>query len=365
MEATDRIRKRVLETTLPLSDKKFGFRRALGKLEIVASDRHGTMATDGLRVYVNEDFAASLSDSEFVAVLEHEVLHVALRHPELRVALDPMRAQGEKFNLAADMEINSHVWNLPDGAVLPEHYGFPCGKGTVWYFRELMKKDENTERASSEGDGNTERELSVGDVLEPATDADGNTERALSEGDVAEIGKEYGLGGTNAVMDVENDAFNSDIVRKLLRMVRKRQQVTFSRQKQSRADRSLFGRSSVKRLPVKYAVYVDISGSMHAYWKYFDSFLRQLDGSELAYRGMFDTHLHDYDPTCFGGGTDMREVSRHVAENGYTPIVFTDGYYRDVPMPPDTVYVLIPDSYKRDYGKNVYRLRETTQGGLA
>ena len=146
-------------------------------------------------------------------------------------------------------------------------------------------------------------------------------------------------------------------------MVKKRQDEKYSRQTQSRANKKLFGRTRVKIRPQKFAVYVDISGSMSTYWKYFDSFVSQMDAQDVSYKGMFNTRLYDYDPQAFGGGTSMKEVAKHAKDNGYTPIVFTDGEYEAVDMPKDTIYVLIDDYWQgRDYGKNVYKLHKTKHG---
>ena len=72
----------------------------------------GTMATDGVRLFADRAFTASLSDDECLGVLAHEALHVALFHHTRRGGRDPRR-----WNVAADHAINLGL--LADGFTLP------------------------------------------------------------------------------------------------------------------------------------------------------------------------------------------------------------------------------------------------------
>lgn len=83
-----------------------------------------TMATDGHDVFVNADFAATLSREHLDGVLLHEVLHAALGHVTRRGTRDP-----QLWNVAADIVVNGLVlgngFELPEGALFdPDQQNF-------------------------------------------------------------------------------------------------------------------------------------------------------------------------------------------------------------------------------------------------
>jgi hypothetical protein len=68
-----------------------------------------TMATDGRNIFINERFAASLSDKQMMFVLAHEVLHCVLQHHTRmrdKLGAHVSSAQANQWNYAADYEIN-------------------------------------------------------------------------------------------------------------------------------------------------------------------------------------------------------------------------------------------------------------------
>lgn len=83
-----------------------------------------TAWTDGLHIFFNPHFAATLHLDTFVGVFLHEVLHAAMGHVFRAKGRDPLR-----WNLAADIVVNAIVLNagfqLPEGAVCyPEWQDF-------------------------------------------------------------------------------------------------------------------------------------------------------------------------------------------------------------------------------------------------
>ncbi len=77
----------------------------------------GTAATDGQAIYYDPAFFASLDSDGIAAVLLHEVLHCALRHPSRCGRRDP-----KLWNLAADIVVNG---------VIAEHGRFMLPKGAI------------------------------------------------------------------------------------------------------------------------------------------------------------------------------------------------------------------------------------------
>ena len=92
--------------------------------EFIKSETVPTAATDGRKVYINENFFNSLNASEQNGLLLHEVLHMALLH----VPRMGSREQ-KRWNIAADYVVNDLIirnsnFSLPKGAIksLKEEY---------------------------------------------------------------------------------------------------------------------------------------------------------------------------------------------------------------------------------------------------
>ncbi|GAB4297810.1 MAG: VWA-like domain-containing protein [Oscillatoriaceae cyanobacterium] len=71
-----------------------------------------TAATDGMQIFVNEEFVFSLSSPELDGLLLHEVLHTALLHVLRRGFREPIL-----WNIAADISVNGMITDLPDIAL--------------------------------------------------------------------------------------------------------------------------------------------------------------------------------------------------------------------------------------------------------
>ncbi len=116
-----------------------------------------TMATDGRDVFVNAEFAASLSREHLDGVLLHEVLHAALGHVTRRGTRDP-----QLWNVAADIVVNGLVlgndFSLPDGALIePDQQNYSAEE----VYAILLKSPQRFP------------EMTV-DLLEPSTDNNGD-----------------------------------------------------------------------------------------------------------------------------------------------------------------------------------------------
>ena len=144
-----------------------------------------------VKLLVNpEFFLKALTPNQRVAVLKHEVLHVAFRHLFRQADRDP-----QIDNLAADLVVNQVVapWPLPKGAVLLE--SFPDLKlqpdqTTEQYYASLMKiyremvrhgfggKDdsgEGDEGGEGDGDGSTGKGKASAKKKKPATGSKGGS----------------------------------------------------------------------------------------------------------------------------------------------------------------------------------------------
>lgn len=90
---------------------------------------------------INPDFWEQHTDDEQIALLTHELSHIALQH----MFISSSFADSKIFDYAADAEINSYISNLPKDAVTPtfisSHIGkqLSAGLGTKTYYEEIKK----------------------------------------------------------------------------------------------------------------------------------------------------------------------------------------------------------------------------------
>lgn len=99
------------------------------------------------RLIVNNDYFNKFSDTEKLAILKHEMMHLAFKHP---VMMDSF-PDNTRFNIAADLEVNSYISGLPPGALLPSDYGLDPRRGTSYYYSVLAANS-----MGSQGSGNND-----------------------------------------------------------------------------------------------------------------------------------------------------------------------------------------------------------------
>src|SRR5277367_2237208 len=80
-----------------------------------------TMATDGVSLFYNPDFVATLNAATLAGTLAHEVMHPALHHHVRRSGRDP-----KLWNQACDYAINPLLvdagLSLPDGVLIDDRF---------------------------------------------------------------------------------------------------------------------------------------------------------------------------------------------------------------------------------------------------
>jgi predicted metal-dependent peptidase len=94
-----------------------------------------------VKLYVNPDFWASLSEIKQMGLLKHELLHIAFEHVLQRESYSDHRLA----NVAMDIEINQYITSdmLPDGALLPNSFpelDLPLRAGTREYYKLLEQQ---------------------------------------------------------------------------------------------------------------------------------------------------------------------------------------------------------------------------------
>ncbi len=90
-------------------------------------------------LYINEEYMASLNPKEQLAVFKHEMLHICMQHLMMRNSFDNKIL----FNVAADIEINQYIENLPKNALRLNTFDdilLPPKAGTKIYY-ELLEEN--------------------------------------------------------------------------------------------------------------------------------------------------------------------------------------------------------------------------------
>jgi predicted metal-dependent peptidase len=113
----DRIKK--ARTVLLLDHPFFG--ALIFRLRLVPAPGIPTMATDGSALYYNPAFVDSLTPSQLVGCLAHEVMHPGLQHHTRRGDRDP-RAWNEAADLAINPLLLDAGLDLPDGVLVDDQY---------------------------------------------------------------------------------------------------------------------------------------------------------------------------------------------------------------------------------------------------
>ena len=103
---------------------------------------------------INPDFWAEHTDDEQIALLQHELSHICLQH----MFISDSFSDPKYFNIAADMEVNSYIDNLPQDACRASAIGLQDGLGTKAYYEALTQKQQqqqakNPQKPCNSGQG--------------------------------------------------------------------------------------------------------------------------------------------------------------------------------------------------------------------
>jgi predicted metal-dependent peptidase len=143
--------------------------------QIETTKKLPTAATDGRKIFFNEEFLYSLSSKEQNALMLHEVLHMALLHVTRRQNRDP-----HIWNIAADIVVNDLIerntsFPLPQGAIIDRRFQ----DKSVEYIYEVLLKSKKKYK------------LVINDILQPGnsedSEGDVNLSESLSQEEVDEI----------------------------------------------------------------------------------------------------------------------------------------------------------------------------------
>ena len=143
--------------------------------QIETTKKLPTAATDGRKIFFNEEFLNSLSSKEQNALMLHEVLHMALLHVTRRQNRDPLI-----WNIAADIVVNDLIerntsFPLPQGAITDTRFQ---DKSVEYIYEALLKSEKKYK-------------LVINDILQPGNseqnEGDTNLSEPLSQEETDEI----------------------------------------------------------------------------------------------------------------------------------------------------------------------------------
>lgn len=124
------------------------FAPAVKALTPIITNEIDTMATDGIRIFMNPRFTAELTDTQCIFVILHECMHNILNH--LTREKQNGFSDHERANIAADYEVNGILEN--DGIVkagtTKNLGGFIDPKYNGWAF-ERIYNDPNMNKGGS------------------------------------------------------------------------------------------------------------------------------------------------------------------------------------------------------------------------
>jgi len=141
-----------MNTARLLMDEPFfaAISRRIDKRASTAIPTAGVMVnpdTAQFEMLYNPTFFADLTDLERTDVLKHEFYHVLFEHVTGRL---PDGCNMKLWNIATDLAINSHLYNLPEGGLIPGQpdtpfADLPRGKSAEWYMANMPDFDQNQE----------------------------------------------------------------------------------------------------------------------------------------------------------------------------------------------------------------------------
>ena len=177
-EGTTKQRLQKARTALLLDHPFFG--SLLFRLKEKESRSIATMATDGVSLFYNPEFVATLNTATLAGVLAHEVMHPALHHHVRRSGRNPSR-----WNEACDYAINPLLLDdglsLPEGVLVDPRYR---GMSAEQIYNLL---DAGTEEAASESDGEKRKTEAADGDLSGSADQTDETSAPISDGGVGQV----------------------------------------------------------------------------------------------------------------------------------------------------------------------------------
>lgn len=272
-------------------------------------------ATDGSKVFINEDLFSSYSDVEQYGILCHEARHILYQHPKIAKVKE---LKPSLYNIATDIIINEEVIKagrklpdgcltreLPNGTVVPKH--LKSSMSIYEWLLDVLPKETS---------------FDAKDLMEEPSNVDGEIKQ-LAE---IELEKNYSQEARDTkevireLKDVKGLSIFDYVKYEVGRLTQPLWKRNFRREGRSVPGCVMPSYRAQVRLP-KVKVFIDASGSMN---KVIDNIISGLDkvfakGKMFSARYfLFDTKIEEYrDHDQIGyflGGTNLNLVADNLTE---------------------------------------------------
>jgi predicted metal-dependent peptidase len=388
--AAKRIQK--ARTTLLLDHPFFG--TLLFRLKGHETPSVKTMATDGVSLFYNPDFVATLSAAELTGVLAHEVLHPGLQHHVRRGNRGTKR-----WNMACDYAINPLVIDaglaLPKDVLIDNRFRGMSAERIYNLIKE--EDDDGGQQDDRQGSSEDSPDGRGRDKDEPSSpETPGGFGQVLDAPDAADA---EGKDADEQARDWQIAVEQAETISKLAGKLPAGLERSLQGAEEARVDwRELLRRAWSETTPSDYSwmrpnrrhiwqglylpgvqregvgevvIFVDCSGSINArQLSLFEAEVRSiLEGQrpERVYVVYFDAHVHKVDvyeagqqihlTPVGGGGTDFRPCFQWVEESHVQPqiLVFLTDLYGTLPdhPPPHPVLWASTGSQHAPFGQVV------------
>jgi predicted metal-dependent peptidase len=388
--AAKRIQK--ARTTLLLDHPFFG--TLLFRLKGHETPSVKTMATDGVSLFYNPDFVATLSAAELTGVLAHEVLHPGLQHHVRRGNRGTKR-----WNMACDYAINPLVIDaglaLPKDVLIDNRFRGMSAERIYNLIKE--EDDDGGQQDDRQGSSEDSPDGRGRDKDEPSSpETPGGFGQVLDAPDAADA---EGKDADEQARDWQIAVEQAETISKLAGKLPAGLERSLQGAEEARVDwRELLRRAWSETTPSDYSwmrpnrrhiwqglylpgvqregvgevvIFVDCSGSINArQLSLFEAEVRSiLEGQrpERVYVVYFDAHVHKVDvyeagqqihlTPVGGGGTDFRPCFQWVEESHVQPqiLVFLTDLYGTLPdhPPPHPVLWASTGSQHAQFGQVV------------
>ncbi len=169
---------------------------------------------------VHPEFVQKTPVSELAGVIVHEVNHLIRAH-----AARGKGFSGDQWNAAADLEINDDIMmDLPEGALLPEKFGFEAHRTAEYYYNALgnnQDQDQEQDQGGGDGDGQEGDDQENGQEGEPSF---GDIPCGGGAGNPIDKELEDRLDAEHGVCDSQIDQAKKDTAKKVKEHIAKRGQ---------------------------------------------------------------------------------------------------------------------------------------------
>lgn len=142
---------------------RFGSEIAISNIEYRDNLPYHTAATDGKNIYVDPDYFASLSDSDKLFLIAHEVMHIKFMHMyRLKDKAGEMR-DPELWNIATDAIINANLerdgFTIKEGYVnMPEALNYSAEEFYQILLQEKIQNEQNNGQNQEQGEGQNQEQ---------------------------------------------------------------------------------------------------------------------------------------------------------------------------------------------------------------